>query len=170
MTLAERVLRARLRKGASQTELGAAAGVSSQAVNQWESGSTKNLRGDPLLKAAAYLGVNPMWLSREQGPELVREPVVEKPAVEVDPEAHENLRAQAIDIVLASLAHAVNKLGVGKVFSDYLRQLAKDAEPLPLRTDKGVLGIALRNAEAKRIPLAKTAPPLQRRGSVRSRS
>lgn len=45
-----------------------AAGVSKQAVYQWESGDTKSLKGDNLLSVARVLGVDAGWLSTGRGP------------------------------------------------------------------------------------------------------
>lgn len=45
-----------------------AAGVSKQAVYEWESGDTKSLKGDNLLAVARVLGVDANWLSTGRGP------------------------------------------------------------------------------------------------------
>ena len=47
--------------------LAAACGVKSPSVSDWFSGATKSLKGDNLLRAAAYLRVNPGWLSEGKG-------------------------------------------------------------------------------------------------------
>ena len=59
----------------SKTGLWKACNLSSGAISQWFSGQTKELKGDNLLKAASYLGVNPDWLSSGKGHML---PTVEK--------------------------------------------------------------------------------------------
>ncbi|MCK9394188.1 MAG: helix-turn-helix transcriptional regulator [Methylobacter sp.] len=66
-TLAERIKTERIRQGMNQVELGQAVGVSKSSVNQWESGLTKKLVGDNLLKTAKALKVSPDWLSTGKG-------------------------------------------------------------------------------------------------------
>lgn len=67
-TLAER-LNEVMTKNPSLTKTGLwkACGLSSGAVTHWFNGSTKELKGDNLLKAAVYLGVNVDWLSNGKG-------------------------------------------------------------------------------------------------------
>lgn len=43
--------------------LGDIVGVSGQAVHQWESGSTANLKLENFLKFCAFFGVEPYWLA-----------------------------------------------------------------------------------------------------------
>jgi transcriptional regulator with XRE-family HTH domain len=43
--------------------LGKIVGVSGQAVHQWESGSTANLKLENFLKFCAFFGVEPYWLA-----------------------------------------------------------------------------------------------------------
>lgn len=50
------------------TAIAKAAGVTKQAVYQWESGDTKSLKGDNLLAVARVLGVDANWLSTGRGP------------------------------------------------------------------------------------------------------
>lgn len=52
----------------SQAELSRAARVSTASVSDWFSGETKTLKAEPLLRAAAYLGVSPYWLGMGEGP------------------------------------------------------------------------------------------------------
>lgn len=52
----------------SQVKLAKAARVSAPSVNDWLSGKTKTLRAEPLVRAALYLGVNPLWLACGSGP------------------------------------------------------------------------------------------------------
>lgn len=67
-TLAER-LKSVLDKNPnlSKTGLWKFCGLSSGAVSHWFNGSTKELKGDNLIKAAAYLGVSVDWLSNGKG-------------------------------------------------------------------------------------------------------
>jgi transcriptional regulator with XRE-family HTH domain len=51
----------------NKTGLWKACKLSSGAVSQWFSGQTKELRGDNLLNASSYLGVNPDWLATGKG-------------------------------------------------------------------------------------------------------
>lgn len=51
----------------SQAALAKAAGVRAPSVSDWFSGETKNIKGLPLLKAAAYLQVNALWLASGEG-------------------------------------------------------------------------------------------------------
>lgn len=81
-TLAER-LNEVMSKNPSLTKTGLwkACGLSSGAITHWFNGSTKELKGDNLLKAASYLGVNVDWLSNGKGDmqpkprELKQEPI-----------------------------------------------------------------------------------------------
>lgn len=54
-----RIKEARKRAGMTQRELARIVGVSRPAVSQWESGDTKSLKGENLLKAAEALRVAP---------------------------------------------------------------------------------------------------------------
>lgn len=54
--------------GLTQTEVGAAAGVTKGAVSAWESGNTKNLRLENLFAIADKLKVNGRWLAIGSGP------------------------------------------------------------------------------------------------------
>lgn len=67
-TLAERLhLAMEKNPSLSKTGLWKACKLSSGAVSHWFSGGTKELKGDNLLKAAVYLGVNVDWLSSGNG-------------------------------------------------------------------------------------------------------
>lgn len=48
----------------TRTELGNAAGIASSSLSDWFGGNTKpeTVKAVPLVKAAAFLKVNPMWL------------------------------------------------------------------------------------------------------------
>jgi len=146
-TLAERVIKARTARGYSQTELAKAAGVSSQAVNQWESGETKTIKSGPLHRAASFLRVSPDWLLTGRG-EMEGESE-EARETEVEPAVHDALRDKAIDMVIASVVYALSKTtpAAAPVFVQALKDLAKAAKPRPLKTNKGVIGLALTVAE-----------------------
>ena len=69
MSLSDRILQAlREKHGASQAGLARHVGIKQPSVNGWVSGTTKAIKGDNLLKAAAYLGVTPDWLATGKGP------------------------------------------------------------------------------------------------------
>lgn len=51
-----------------QADLARFCGISQPSVSNWFSGRTKQLKGEPLLKAARYLGVRPEWLADGSGP------------------------------------------------------------------------------------------------------
>jgi len=59
---------ARKRAGLSQAQLGAAIGVSKNAISQMELGSSKNPSAENLLPLAEALGVDPKWLISGKGP------------------------------------------------------------------------------------------------------
>ena len=66
-TLATRIKSERKIQCLSQEALGKLVGVSKSAVNQWESGLTKQLVGENLLRTAKALKINPDWLSTGRG-------------------------------------------------------------------------------------------------------
>lgn len=51
----------------SKAKLAKASGVKASSVTQWFDGHTKNIKGDALLLAAAYLGVSAGWLASGSG-------------------------------------------------------------------------------------------------------
>lgn len=61
-TLGEHIRKLRTGAGLSQAELGAAAGVTGSPVSQLESGLSKTLKAETLLKVASVLGVDPNQL------------------------------------------------------------------------------------------------------------
>lgn len=48
-------------------DLARAVGVKPPSVSDWLSGKSKAMEGENLLKAAKYLGVNPLWLATGKG-------------------------------------------------------------------------------------------------------
>ena len=72
--LSDRIKLALTEAGLDQSELARLVGVSSVAVNGWCTGSTKTIKGDNLLKAAAALRVTPEWLSSGKGSMRCAEP------------------------------------------------------------------------------------------------
>lgn len=52
----------------SKADLARSAGVKAPSVSDWFTGDTKSLKAAPLVKAAMYLGVSPLWLATGEGP------------------------------------------------------------------------------------------------------
>lgn len=52
----------------TKADLARAAKVSAASVSDWFSGETKTLKADPMVRAAAYLDVEPLWLVAGEGP------------------------------------------------------------------------------------------------------
>jgi transcriptional regulator with XRE-family HTH domain len=49
-------------------DLARAAHVKQPSVADWFSGKTRSLRAEPLVRAAIYLDVHPLWLAAGEGP------------------------------------------------------------------------------------------------------
>lgn len=69
-TLADRIKERLLATGLSNAQLAKAAKVRQPTAHNWGSGKTKAIKGEPLLAAAAALGVNPKWLATGLGPKF----------------------------------------------------------------------------------------------------
>lgn len=69
-TLAGRVASLRKHRGLSQKELGKRVGVSQSAIAQIESGMSKTIKGNTLLRLAAALEANPRWIMTGNGEPL----------------------------------------------------------------------------------------------------
>ena len=54
--------------GATQAALARACNVTPASVADWFSGETKTIKAGPLLRAAKYLDVEPLWLLEGSGP------------------------------------------------------------------------------------------------------
>ena len=61
-SLGARIRRTRLDKGLTQNELARLVHVSREAVSQWESGDSKGLKPENLVRVAKVLGVDVEWL------------------------------------------------------------------------------------------------------------
>ena len=68
MSLATRIREALSEIDRKQSDLARAVGISTPSVNGWLSGKTKTLKGRSLIRAAAFLNVNELWLSEGRGP------------------------------------------------------------------------------------------------------
>jgi len=66
-TLAERMEKALAASGKKQADLVIATGAKASSVTNWIGGRTSNLKGENLTKAAACLGVSPVWLAAGVG-------------------------------------------------------------------------------------------------------
>lgn len=57
-------------RNTSQAELARHAGITSASVSEWVNDKVRpdNVKAEPLLKAAAFLGVRPLWLLVGRGP------------------------------------------------------------------------------------------------------
>lgn len=69
--LAERLREALREAGASQKALAEACHVKPPSVSEWLNGTTKVLKSMSLLRAAAFLRVNALWLASGIGPKSV---------------------------------------------------------------------------------------------------
>lgn len=76
-TLAERVKLCMV-GNRTLTGLARACGIRPPSVSAWLSGKTKKIEGANLLRAAAYLGVNPRWLASGDGPRSPASPIADK--------------------------------------------------------------------------------------------
>ena len=68
-TFAERLLQCIDDVKTSQAEVARKAGISGASISEWATGKVQpsNVKAEPLLKAAAFLQVNPMWLLLGRG-------------------------------------------------------------------------------------------------------
>lgn len=78
-TLGERIKERRMELGVSQAELARQVGVKPQAVTQWESGATKSLRPENLLRTRDVLGTTVDWLVYGRDPQGPRAEIREAP-------------------------------------------------------------------------------------------
>lgn len=67
VNIGTRIKDARKRGNIPIAEIAKAAGVSKQAVYQWESGETRALKGEHLVEVARVLRVDPTWLASGKG-------------------------------------------------------------------------------------------------------
>ena len=66
--LKDRISARMLVRQCKAADLARACGVKPPSVSNWLSGKTKELKGETLLRAAAFLEVNPEWLAYGSGP------------------------------------------------------------------------------------------------------
>lgn len=79
-TLADRLTLALKAHGGTQAELARACQVKPPSVADWFSGETKSLKGLSLLRAAAFLHVDALWLATGEGEMRPSAPGVRAPA------------------------------------------------------------------------------------------
>lgn len=72
-TLTDRIRAAREKAGLTQTDVAKALRISPSAVNQWEQGSTKNMKLGHFFALASLLEKDPRWLATGKGHPRVRE-------------------------------------------------------------------------------------------------
>lgn len=65
--MAQRIRTARKAAGLSQSEVARKLGVQPSAVNHMESGRTKSLKADTILRLAQTIGVSAYWLETGEG-------------------------------------------------------------------------------------------------------
>lgn len=70
-TLAERIQIILKETGLTLDALGQVAGVSLQAVHQWSTGKTKNIKNDPLFRLQRKLGYSAEWIGTGKGPKRI---------------------------------------------------------------------------------------------------
>lgn len=77
-TFGERLHKCIEDRNTSQAAVARAAGISDASVSEWagDKVQTKNVKAEPLLKAAAFLDVSPMWLLTGRGQRAAMAPVV----------------------------------------------------------------------------------------------
>lgn len=92
MSIGTRIRETRRHHKVDVADIARAAGVSKQAVYQWENGETKTLKGDNLLAVARALGVDATWLSTGKGPMTAEEPA---------PDYAKPISGEAFDVAVA---------------------------------------------------------------------
>jgi len=102
-TLGDRLKKARKFRKMSQVTLGKMMGISQSAVGQCERGETKELTPSNLLRAAAALDINPIWLIDGKGSMLDRRPSTADLAAKIE-QLDESQRAAVLAVVESFLA------------------------------------------------------------------
>lgn len=96
-TLAERVKERMQALGLKNADLARLAGVQPPTSFNWASGKTKAIKGEPLLRAAAALGVTPAWLATGKGPKQQAEASEDVRFSMAEPSVQEDLAAYIIE-------------------------------------------------------------------------
>jgi phage repressor protein C with HTH and peptisase S24 domain len=109
VTLAERIKTARERAGMSKSDLARAVQVSPSAVLQWESGETKTVEGENLVKIAIATSVDPIWLGTGKG-EMQTKPLT---AAEVASPTTYRVQTAQGGAVVVPMFDAVASMGPG---------------------------------------------------------
>lgn len=128
-TLQNRIVKAmRLKEGCDIPALAAACRIKTPSVHGWINGSTKSLAAGPAIRAAAYLGVNALWLAEGEGPMLPTGggvPLgIHQPPAEIAYKPRRKLLVRLCDI-----AEHINDIGLKRLIP-----MAEDAAKLyPLR-------------------------------------
>lgn len=67
MTLKDRVIKAMAYKECDIPTLAKAANIKTPSVHDWVNGKSHSMKAGPALRAAAYLGVDALWLAEGEG-------------------------------------------------------------------------------------------------------
>lgn len=111
--LKDRIAEALAASGKTQTELAKACDVKTPSVNDWLSGKTKSMKAAPAQRAAAFLGVNMLWLTEGRGPKASGESVTY--ATTVLPSSNSPAREDATEYVSHAITYEVIKGAVSGV-------------------------------------------------------
>lgn len=111
MSLKDRVLKAIAHKECQIPELAVAAKVKPPSVHGWINGTSKTLRAGPAIRAAAFLGVNPLWLAEGDG-EMIPASDYEKNSINTALQASEPDPLAMLEKELLIKVHAMNDRGL----------------------------------------------------------
>lgn len=116
-TLQNRILKAmRLKEGCDIPTLAAACRIKTPSVHGWINGGTKSLAAGPAIRAAAYLGVNALWLAEGEGPMVPSTPVGggQRPAQPVTEPYHHKPRRKLLAHI-CDIAENINDIGLKRL-------------------------------------------------------
>lgn len=115
MTLAERITKAREAAGLSKSDLARECGVSPSSVSQWENGETKTLEGENLVRAAAALHVDALWLATGRGEQNPRPMMIGEPS---STSVYRTSTAQG-EAIVVPVFDVVASMGAGAALPDH---------------------------------------------------
>lgn len=114
-TLQSRIQRAMKHKeGCDPPALAAACRIKTPSVHGWMNGDTKSMAAGPAIRAAAYLGVNALWLAEGEGPMLPddgKTPAAPPPELS---ETHHRPRRKLVARFF-DLAESINDIGLKRL-------------------------------------------------------
>lgn len=119
----DRIRRVRTELKLTQKQVADAAGVSTTAVTQWESGDSKTLKPDNLFKVARLLKKSPEWLESGQGSELPS-----KFLFEIIEELPDDDPQQVLDFIQYRIDRATELIGSERVarYHSMIEEFKKD--------------------------------------------